>query len=87
MELQPIATLRAVSEISDLAGAAPNESRRHAAKRFDDILGQALAGPLFATWTPPIPVNPVGSSTGAGNSTVPALDPDARRGGRRRSRR
>lgn len=87
MELQPIATLRATSDMSDLAGATPGETQRNRATRFDDILGQTLAGPLFATWTPPVPVNPVNSVAGAGSSTVAALDPDARRGGRKRSRR
>jgi hypothetical protein len=62
-------------------------SRRHPARPFDDILGQTLAGPLFAMWTPPLPVAPVASSSAGGSSTAAPIDPNARRDGRRRSRR
>jgi hypothetical protein len=73
------------AKTSDLE-ATIGESPRQPAKHFDDILGQTLAGPLFATWTPTAPVNPVSGAASANSSNAP-LDPNARRDGRRRSRR
>lgn len=84
MELQLIQSLRAGNDAPDPAAALRDE-RRRATNRFDDILGQTLAGPLFATWTPHAQVNPAPASSSTGNA-VTALDPDARRG-RKRSRR
>lgn len=57
------------------------------AKHFDDILGQTLAGPLFATWTPTAQINPVSGAASSGSSTTAPIDPNARRDGRKRSRR
>lgn len=82
MELQPLPSLRPHADAHEIA---PTDAQRRAAKRFDDILGQTLAGPLFATWTPTAPVNPVAAAPSA-NTSIAALDPDARRG-RRRSKR
>lgn len=85
MELQHLPSLRAATDAPDLA--APHEAaQRRAARRFDDILGQTLAGPLFATWTPNAPVNPVPATPSSTAGSVSALDPDARRG-RKRPRR
>jgi hypothetical protein len=61
-------------------------SSKRPARHFDDILGQTLAGPLFATWTPTAPVNPVSGAASTNSATAP-IDPNARRDGRRRSRR
>jgi hypothetical protein len=67
--------------------SASADAPRPAAKHFDDILGQTLAGPLFATWTPIAQINPVASPPGSTGSSVSALDPDARRSSRKRQRR
>jgi hypothetical protein len=99
MELPLAATTLTISEPSQLfagigrAGkasgleAATADYPRQPAKHFDDILGQTLAGPLFATWTPVAPVNPVAAGSSTGSSTTAPIDPNARRDGRRRSRR
>jgi hypothetical protein len=63
------------------------ERPRQPSKRFDDILGQTLAGPLFANWTPQLPPNPVAGNASTSSSTTSPIDPNARREGRKRSRR
>lgn len=67
--------------------AATTDYPRQPARHFDDILGQTLAGPLFATWTPTAQINPVAGGSSSGSSTAAPIDPNARRDGRRRSRR
>jgi hypothetical protein len=83
-----------LTSLPDLASASPefpselrDTRQRPAPKHFDDILGQTLAGPLFATWTPVAPVNPVSGTAASGSSTTSPIDPNARREGRKRSRR
>lgn len=87
MELLPAFPLRQADDPRALSDTvAPSDPQLRAPKRFDDILGQTLAGPLFATWTPTAPINPTGN-TASTNSSVTSLDPNARRDGRKRSRR
>lgn len=85
MELQLASLLRPTKDSPELAADAHEPARRRGG--FDDILGQTLAGPLFATWTPTTPVNPVAGGSSANSSTAAPIDPNARRDGRRRSKR
>jgi hypothetical protein len=56
-----------------------------AAGHFADILGQTLAGPLFATWTPTADI--IATSKPVAGQALTALDANGRREGRKRSRR
>ena len=69
-----------------LAGAFDSHTRYQKSARFDDILDQTLAGPLFATWSPTAVIVPT-AKPGATNASVAALDTNGRRDGRKRSRR
>jgi len=53
---------------------------------FADILGQTLAGPLFATWSPSAAVVAIDKPAET-HRTVASPDNSGRRDGRRRSRR
>jgi hypothetical protein len=87
VELQLASLLSLANDSPEFARELHDTARRQAPKQFDDILGQTLAGPLFATWTPTAPVNPVPGAASSGSSTTAPLDPNARRDGRKRSRR
>jgi hypothetical protein len=80
----PIALLAdAVPPATALAGGRPKSA---APAHFADILGQTLAGPLFATWSPTAPL--VASSKPiASSANNVAVDGNGRRDGRKRSRR
>ncbi|HSB96784.1 MAG TPA: hypothetical protein VLC91_10055 [Spongiibacteraceae bacterium] len=69
-----------------LADAFDSHTRHQKPPRFDDILDQTLAGPLFANWSPTAVIAPTAKS-GATNASVAALDANGRRDGRKRSRR
>ncbi len=56
------------------------------AAHFSDILGQTLAGPLFATWSPTPPVVNIAKPIEP-NANVASLDANGRRDSRKRSRR
>jgi hypothetical protein len=87
VELQLTSPPGLVNDSPEFPSELRDTRRRSAPKHFDDILGQTLAGPLFATWTPTAQVNPVsGASAGSASTTAP-IDPNARRDGRKRSRR
>src|SRR5690242_5190472 len=66
---------------------APEDGERTAHRtngtaHFADILGQTLAGPLFATWTPTPEI--IGANKPAANQAqVASLDPNGRRDGRK----
>jgi len=77
---------RPAVESDKLAGEFDSQTRHPKPARFDDILGQTLAGPLFATWSPIAVINPTAKS-GSANASVAALDANGRRDGRKRSRR
>lgn len=88
MELPPAFPLRHADDTRGfLDSAALPETRSSDSKRFDDILGQTLAGPLFATWTPLVPASTIATPASTASTAVSSLDPNARRDGRKRSRR
>lgn len=85
MEPQLISLLRPAFDSPEIARDSHEQARRRGV--FDDILGQTLSGPLFATWTPTAPVNPVSGGSANNSATAAPIDPNARRDGRKRSRR
>lgn len=68
------------------AAVADNHHKNAGTAHFADILGQTLAGPLFAIWTP-TPDIVASNKPNASQTAMAALDPNGRREGRKRSRR
>jgi hypothetical protein len=83
--LAPALEASQLDALGDTLGNSKGE--HHQASRFDDILGQTLAGPLFATWSPTAAVVATAKSNTSTSSNVSALDSNGRRDGRKRSRR
>lgn len=69
-----------------LFALASDHHHKSTQTHFADILGQTLAGPLFATWAPTAVIMPTAKAA-APSSTVTTLDSNGRRDGRKRSRR